>query len=149
EPSSILNLLPWQGHTMAPPSILSTEQPWCVHEMLNALNWPSAGCTTTTFRSAKIFPPPTGISEVVASPPSPAPGGGALDAAGALDSGAPAVVSEVVVSEVAVPEDVLSLPPQAARASVRPPAPTPASTALRLLRSSPMRQPNRTQVRKP
>src|SRR5690606_4943457 len=113
-------MLPWQGHTMAPFSTLSTGQPWWVQLMPNALNWPSAGCTTTTFCSVKILPPPTGISAVVVSPPA---------ASGALDEAAPDSGDAVVVS----------LPPQAASASVSPPAPTPANTVLRLFRSSPMR----------
>src|SRR4051812_5685370 len=66
EPSAILNLLPWQGQSTVPSAILSTVHPWCVHTVEKATKLPFVGWVTTTPFLAKILPPPTGISEVLA-----------------------------------------------------------------------------------
>src|SRR5260370_15027982 len=52
---------------MVPPVTLPTMQPWCVHTAVNASNVPAVGWVITIFLSARILPPPTGISEVLAS----------------------------------------------------------------------------------
>src|SRR5580704_6045803 len=67
EPLAMLNLLPWHGQLMVPPDTLSTVQPWWVHTAVNALNEPACGSVITIFLSARILPPPTGISLVLAS----------------------------------------------------------------------------------
>ena len=60
-----------------------TGQFWWVQIELNALNSPAVGWVTTAERSAKILPPPTGMSAVLTVAPAPAlvapPPFGALD----------------------------------------------------------------------
>ena len=58
---------------MTPFDTSLTVHPWWVHTAENALNWPAVGWVTTTFWSAKIVPPPSGMSAVVASGPEPPP----------------------------------------------------------------------------
>src|SRR6266702_8759721 len=67
EPSEMLNLLPWHGQLMVPPVTVPTMQPWWVHTAVNASNEPAFGWVITIFLSARILPPPTGISAVLAS----------------------------------------------------------------------------------
>src|SRR6516165_5478940 len=66
-PLVMLNLLPWHGQLMVPPDTLPTMQPWWVHTAVNASNESACGWVITIFLSARIFPPPTGISAVLAS----------------------------------------------------------------------------------
>src|ERR1700757_2189628 len=79
EPSSILNLLPWQGQLIVPFETLLTMQPWWVHIAVKALNDPGCGWVTTTFLPRMIVPPPLGTAEVATR----ALTGGALVVAGA------------------------------------------------------------------
>src|SRR6266568_4750467 len=67
EPSEMLNVLPWHGQLMVPPVTVPTMQPWWVHTAVNASNDPAFGWVMTIFLSARILPPPTGISAVLAS----------------------------------------------------------------------------------
>ena len=67
------NLLPWHGHTIEPPVTWVTRQPWCVQTAVNALKSPFYGWVTTTCWPVRIFPPPTGTSEVASFPPPPEP----------------------------------------------------------------------------
>ena len=62
-PSLMLKWLPWNGQTICPLSIEPTGLPWWVQTAEKPLNWPAAGCVTTTFASVKILPPPTGTSD--------------------------------------------------------------------------------------
>src|SRR5689334_20210875 len=78
EPLLMLKRLPWQGQLMVPLETLPTVHPACVHTAVNAWNVPDCGWVITIFLSARIVPPPTGTSEVLAStaappPPEPAP----------------------------------------------------------------------------
>src|SRR5437764_15319777 len=92
EPLLMLKRLPWQGQLMVPLETLPTVHPACVHTAVNAWNVPDCGWVITIFLSARIVPPPTGTSEVLAStaapppPPEPAPlpeaAGAELDSAG-------------------------------------------------------------------
>src|SRR6478735_4664461 len=54
---------------MSSPTILVTTHCWWVQIALKALKSPWVGWVTTTFSLVKIFPPPTGISEVLAIGP--------------------------------------------------------------------------------
>ncbi|CAM5486137.1 HTH-type transcriptional regulator HdfR [Streptomyces alboniger] len=78
EPSAMSNLLPWQGQLMVPPSTLVTGHCLWVQRLEKALNSPLVGWVTTTPSSLKILPPPTGMSDVLAStvPAAPPPSGG-------------------------------------------------------------------------
>ena len=67
EPLAMLNLLPWHGQLMVPPDTVPTRQPRWVHTAVNASNVPAVGWVITIFLSARIVPPPTGTSEVLAS----------------------------------------------------------------------------------
>ena len=99
EPSVMLNLLPWQGQLMVPSATLLTVQPWWVQIAEKALKSPASGWVTTTFWSLKILPPPTGMSEVLASSSPagaelPASAGSALRVAGVgVDRRRPAVLT--------------------------------------------------------
>lgn len=82
------NLEPWQGQLMVPSLTVETRHWAWVQTAEKALNSPSSGWVTTTFRSLKIVPPPTGMSLVAASssPPGEAsgevPGDAVSDAVG-------------------------------------------------------------------
>ena len=71
-----------------PPDTLPTVHPAWVHTALNAWNAPDCGWVITIFLSARILPPPTGTSEVLASAagaaaaPEPEPAGAAGEVAG-------------------------------------------------------------------
>ena len=86
-PLVILNLLPWHGQLIVPPDTLPTVHPAWVHTALNAWNAPDCGWVITIFLSVRILPPPTGMSEVLASAAgaAAAPEPGPADAAGAAD----------------------------------------------------------------
>src|SRR5258706_10764396 len=71
-PSAILNLLPWHGQLIVPPSTSPTWQPACVHSAEKHMNVSAVGRVTTMFRSLKILPPPTGMSVFFASTAPPA-----------------------------------------------------------------------------
>src|SRR5947199_10599619 len=66
-PLVILNLLPWHGQLIVPPDTLPTVHPAWVQTALNPWNSPDFGWVRTIFLSARILPPPTGTSEVLAS----------------------------------------------------------------------------------
>jgi len=74
-----------------------TGQLWWVQIELNALNSPAVGWVTTAWRSARILPPPTGMSAVLTVAAAPAlvapPPAGALEGepppAGALEGEPP------------------------------------------------------------
>ena len=66
-PLAMLNLLPWHGQLIVPPDTLPTVHPAWVQTALNAWNAPDFGWVITIFLSARILPPPTGMSEVLAS----------------------------------------------------------------------------------
>src|ERR1700761_9863047 len=51
---------------MVPSATWSTVQPRWVQIALKPLNCPAVGWVTTTFSEVKIFPPPTGMSLVLA-----------------------------------------------------------------------------------
>src|SRR5689334_21340577 len=123
------NLLPWQGQSMVPFLICESAHPACVQIAEKPLKVPFDGCVTTTFSSAKILPPPTGISAVSASvvPPAllPVPDDCAL-----LPEGVPADGEDSGVGDdVVEPEPE---PPQAASAATRPAVPV-AATTVRLV----------------
>jgi hypothetical protein len=62
---------------IVPPVTLSTVQPAWVQTAVNAANEPAFGWVITTFWAARTFPPPAGMSVVLASaagPPEPEPG---------------------------------------------------------------------------
>src|SRR5690606_5810145 len=75
EPSTIECSLLWHGHWITPSAMLSTLQPRCVQVALNPLKSPAVGWVTTRFWSARIRPPPTSTSAVLATgvPPEPSP----------------------------------------------------------------------------
>ncbi|GAA2981388.1 hypothetical protein Sfulv_10870 [Streptomyces fulvorobeus] len=79
-PSVMANLLPWHAQSIVASPTSETVHPACVQIAEKALNSPASGWVTTTFRSLKTFPPPTGMSEVFAS--SPACGARVPDAGG-------------------------------------------------------------------
>jgi hypothetical protein len=86
DPSVMLNLLPWHGQLIVPPDTVPTMHPAWVHTALNPWNSPDFGWVITIFLSARILPPPTGTSEVLASAAGPAalePAAPEPDAAGA------------------------------------------------------------------
>jgi hypothetical protein len=71
EPSVIEYLLPWQSQLIV--SVTSaTGQPAWVQIEVKALNWPAVGWVMTACASAKTWPPPTGMSAVLADRPPPA-----------------------------------------------------------------------------
>jgi hypothetical protein len=84
-----------------------------VQTALNALNSPAVGWVTTTFSAENTFPPPTGISLVLAS------------AAFLLFPACP--------DPDVLPDDELLPPPHAARVAARPAKPAPASAARRVV----------------
>src|SRR5690606_22555767 len=122
-PSVMEKLLSWQGQLMTPSETLCTAHPRWVQVAENALNSPADGWVTTTLRSAKTLPPPSGISAVVVSaPPAPPP----LPPSPAPPSAAPrAEEPESAAGEVS------SEPPHAVSAAARPAAVTVATTARR------------------
>src|SRR6476661_8223507 len=65
------NWLPWHGQMISPPCTWVTRQPWWVQIAVNALKSPLVGWVTTTCWAVRIFPPPTGTSDVVIVPPPP------------------------------------------------------------------------------
>src|SRR5580704_8734904 len=99
---------------MVPPATLSTRHCRWVQIALNALNSPAVGWVTTTFSAENTFPPPTGISLVLAS--------GALPPVPAWPD-----------PEAVPDDDELLLPPHAARVAARPAKPAPASAARRVV----------------
>src|ERR1700733_637648 len=99
---------------MVPPATLSTRHCKWVQTALNALNSPAVGWVTTTFWAENTFPPPTGISLVLASAALPLLAAGPDPEAG-LDDG------------------LLLPPPRAARGAARPVKPAPASAARRVV----------------
>ncbi|GHF03526.1 hypothetical protein GCM10010359_00320 [Streptomyces morookaense] len=105
---------------MVPPVTAETVHPSWVHTAENALNSPFAGWVTTTLLSLKTFPPPSGMSEVLART-------GPLASAGALAD---------ADGELGGAEDVswyfLSEPPHAASAAASPAAPADTTTVRRL-----------------
>src|SRR5580704_12282646 len=66
EPLTMLNLLPWHGQLMVPPDTVVTRHPRWVQTAVNASIVPARGWVITIFLSARILPPPTGMSEVLA-----------------------------------------------------------------------------------
>jgi hypothetical protein len=62
-------LLPWQLQLIVPSATSVTGHPWWVQVAEKARNCPGAGCVTTTSCSANTVPPPTGMSDVLASAP--------------------------------------------------------------------------------
>src|SRR5690242_16573237 len=94
-PVVMLNRLPWHGQLIVPPDTLPTVHPACVHTALNPWNSPDFGWVSTIFWAARILPPPTGMSEVLASaagaaaPPEPEPAGAAGEEAGWLPATPP------------------------------------------------------------
>jgi hypothetical protein len=66
-PVVMLNLLPWHGQLIVPPDTLPTVHPAWVHTALNPWNSPDFGWVITIFWVARILPPPTGTSDVLAS----------------------------------------------------------------------------------
>src|SRR6516164_1898327 len=93
EPLVMLNLLPWHGQLIVPPDTLPTVHPAWVHTALNPWNSPDFGWVITIFLSARILPPPTGTSEVLASA---AGAAAALEPAGAAAALEPAGAAEVL-----------------------------------------------------
>ncbi|GGW05036.1 hypothetical protein GCM10010230_43780 [Streptomyces narbonensis] len=70
---------------MVPFATLFTRQPWWVQTAEKALNSPAAGCVTTTFSPVKTVPPPSGISEVLASGAAPVAVAEVADASGVAE----------------------------------------------------------------
>jgi len=68
---------------MVPPATVPTVQPRWGHTAVNAANEPAFGWVITIFLSARILPPPTGMSVVLAS------------TAGPLEAAAPGLVPVV------------------------------------------------------
>src|SRR5580693_1417314 len=99
---------------MVPLATLSTRHPRWVQTALNALNSPAVGWVTTTFSAENTFPPPTGISLVLASAALPL---------------FPACPDPEVVPD----GELLLPPPHAARVAARPAKPAPASAARRVV----------------
>src|SRR5262245_57089894 len=104
EASAIAYWLPWHGHMMTPSATVDTTHPWWVQTALKHLKSPESGWVTTTRLSGKIFPPPTGMSDVLASASPPPLAGGELVAPGGVDP--PVAGGEVV------PLDDAPLPPE-------------------------------------
>src|SRR6516164_3520224 len=67
EPLVMLNRLPWHGQLIVPPDTVPTMHPAWVHTALKPWNSPDCGWVSTIFWAARILPPPTGTSEVLAS----------------------------------------------------------------------------------
>jgi hypothetical protein len=122
---------------MVPPETSATTQPWWVQTAEKPLNVPAVGCVTTTFWSAKTFPPPTGMSEVFPSgvpppePPDPSEDEGVPESAGvpaseaAPDEGAPEAGASA-----ADPESESD--PHAVRTAASPAPPAAATTVRRV-----------------
>lgn len=122
-PSATANLLPWQGQLMVPPVTVETVHPSWVHTAENALKSPFAGWVTTTFLSLKTFPPPSGMSEVLASA---APLGAVGELGGAEDCDCGAAGADDASW------DFLFEPPHAASAAASPATPADTTTVRRL-----------------
>src|SRR6516225_2700908 len=72
EPLVMLNLLPWHGQLIVPPDTVPTMHPAWVHTALKPWNSPDFGWVITICLAARILPPPTGMSAVLASAAGPA-----------------------------------------------------------------------------
>src|SRR3954453_4973140 len=66
EPSATLKRLPWHGQLIGPCATSPTTQPAWVQTAVKQRKVPAVGWVMTIFRSAKILPPPTGMSLVLA-----------------------------------------------------------------------------------
>src|SRR6202161_4473291 len=100
---------------MVPLATLSTRHPRWVQTALNALNSPAVGWVTTTFSAENTFPPPTGISLVLAGP------------ALALPTAAPPGLAASAPPGPGLEEGSLPPPPPAAGGVANPAKPAPAS----------------------
>src|ERR1700722_10782320 len=99
---------------MVPRATLSTRHPRWVQTALNALNSPAVGWVTTTFSAENTFPPPTGISLVLASAALP-------------------LLAACPDPEAGLDDGLLLPPPHAARVVAKPAKPAPASAARRVV----------------
>ena len=101
--------LPWHGQLIVPSATAFSSHPSCVQTMPNPRNSPAVGWVTTTRRSGKTRPPPTGISSTLATGRGArvagtgardAPGVGLAD--GAADGGAagPAAGAQAAVAPI-------------------------------------------------
>jgi hypothetical protein len=95
------------------------------------LKVPADGCVTTTFLSAKILPPPSGISEVFASSAAPPPPP-VVDDCAPPPGGVPVDGEDPEGCDDAVEPEPEPEPPQAASAAARPAVPA-AATTVRLV----------------
>lgn len=130
-PSATANLLPWQGQLMVPPTTVETVHPSWVHTAEKALKSPLAGWVTTTFWSLKTFPPPSGMSEVLASA-FPLGDAGALAEAGCELGGAEDCDGGAAGAD-GVSWVFLFEPPHAASAAASPATPADTTTVRRLV----------------
>jgi hypothetical protein len=130
-PSVMEKLLLWQGQLMTPFAMLFTAHPWWVQVAEKALNSPAVGCVTTTFRSPKTFPPPSGMSAVLASaaPAAPSPPADGSPLAPEPSWEPPEAPEEPVGADE--PDASSSDPPHAVSATASPAAPAAATTVRR------------------
>src|SRR5690606_6289436 len=122
DPSAAENRLPWHPHMIVPSATAASVHCMWVQVASKALNVPAVGWVMIAFWPGKIFPPPTGISAVVARAPPPPARVGAPPAGGAPASADPP-------SGPAPP----SPPPHAATTAATPAPAAPVSSARRLV----------------
>src|ERR1700729_2576639 len=120
---------------MVPLATLSTRHPRWVQPAMNALNSPAVGWVTTTFSAENTFPPPTGISLVLASAALPLLAA-CPDPEAGLDDGLllpPPRLGPRPARGAGRAAGLLLPPPHAPRGVPKPAKPAPASAARRVV----------------